>query len=99
MGIQSSGSNFSGGMITVEGQVMMAHSNPEVTKVFGLILKQFQGVYDEQGLNKRDILSNMTRMGNNINHHIFQEAVKSLTDQGYLYSTLDEDTYACSISF
>jgi replication factor A2 len=87
-----------GSAIMVEGVAILPHKNPEVTKLFTVILKQFQGMFDESGINKREMLANLSRQGNQVNTANFSEAIKTLADQGYLYSTLDEETYACSIN-
>ena len=83
--------------VLVEGQEMQPHQNPEVTKLFAVIIRQFQGVDDEQGLNKSEILRNLQRQGLNPSSNVFNEAVRSLADQGHLYTTLDDETYACTL--
>lgn len=81
--------------LVIDGQEITAHPNPEVNKIYGHVFKLFQAGVDESGLSKGDMLA---RMGGNVNMAHFHEAIKSLADHGYLYSTLDENTYACALN-
>jgi replication factor A2 len=83
--------------IIVEGQEMNPHKNVEVTKLFSHIIKQFHGVDAESGLEKTEMMSTMMRQGVNVNAGLFNEAIKFLAEQGHLYSTLNENTYACTL--